>query len=269
MQTDGPRSIALHADVLAEVERRAAATGTEAAAYVNATLRRHLRLADPAAPAATTELEVQRDAYLQALLDRSAPRARDVVDAVLGSGVPVEDLYSEVLAPALQQVGHLWAMDELNVAQEHYATSVTQAIINTLAAEAPAATGQGRLAIVTSTPDELHLLGVQMVADVLQREGWEVVNLGAATPSADLVELVESECPDLVALSASTAGRLPGVADVLGALSELDPRPLIAVGGAIFTGPTADYARETGADLVLPGLRDLLPVLRERFPPLG
>ena len=92
---------------------------------------------------------------------------------------------------------------------------MTQALIATLAAEAAPAAGQGRMAIVTSTPDELHLLGVQMVADVLQREGWEVVNLGAATPAGDLVELVEAEVPDLVALSASTAGRLPGVEEVL------------------------------------------------------
>lgn len=254
-------------DVLAEVERRAAAAGMTPGEYVNGTLRRHLRLVDPGV-VAPPSLEVQRDAYLHALLDRNAPRARELVDAVLAAGVPVEDLYAEVLAPALREVGHLWALDELNVAQEHYATSVTQALIATLAAEAPAPHGQGRLAVVTNTPDELHLLGVQMVADLLQREGWEVVNLGAATPAADLIELVEAEVPDLVALSASTAGRLPGVADALRALSALDPRPLVAVGGSLFNGAAAEFAREHGADLVLTDPRDLLVEVRERFPPL-
>jgi methanogenic corrinoid protein MtbC1 len=254
-------------DVLAEIERRAAAAGVGAAEYVNATLRRHLRLADPG-HAGMPSLDVQRDAYLQALLDRSAPRARDVADAVLAAGVAVEDLYSDVLAPALQEVGHLWAVDEITVAQEHYATSVTQALIATLAAEAAPGPGVGRLAIVTSTPDELHLLGVHMVADVLQREGWEVVNLGAATPAGDLVSLVETEVPDLVALSASTAGRLPGVTEVLQGLAELDPRPVVVVGGGLFTGRGADFAREHGADLVLSDLREFLAEVRERFPPL-
>ena len=162
----------------------------------------------------------------------------------------------------------MWALAELNVAQEHYATSVTQALIATLAAEAPTPDGQGRLAIVTSTPDELHLLGGQMVADVLQREGWEVVNLGAATPAADLVELVESEIPDLVALSASTAGRLPGVAEVLHALAAVDPKPLIVVGGGLFSSHSAGFARELGADLVVNDVRHLLGAVREHFPPL-
>ena len=254
-------------DVQAEVERRAAACGQDVATYLNQALRRHLRLTHPGLEA-TPSLEVQRDAYLQALLDRSAPRAREVADAVLSAGVPVEDLYAEIFAPALAAVGHMWALDELNVAQEHYATSVTQALIATLAAEAPSAEGQGRLAVVTSTPDELHLLGVQMVSHVLQREGWEVVNLGAATPAADLVELVQTEIPDLIALSASTAGRLPGVTDVLAALSDLDPKPLVVVGGSLFNGQAAGMAMELGADLVLRDLRELVEMVRERFPPL-
>ena len=254
-------------DVLAEVERRAAAAGAGVAEYVNATLRRHLRLVDPDLTLPPS-LEVQRDAYLHALLERSAPRAREVADAVLSAGVPVEDLYADVFAPALQEVGHMWAVDRITVAQEHYATSVTHALIATLAAEAPPASGQGRMAIVTSTPDELHLLGVDMVADVLHREGWEVINLGAATPAADLVQLVREEVPDLVALSASTAGRLPGVAEVLRELSALDPKPLVAAGGGLFSGKAADFAREHGADLVLTDLRDLLTTIRERFPPL-
>ena len=253
-------------DVRAEVERRAAASGVDVARYVNETLRRHLRMVHPTSP--TPSIEVQRDAYLQALLDRNAPRAREVAEGVLAAGVPIADLYADVLAPALHEVGHMWALDELNVAQEHYATSVTQALIATLSADAPAGEGQGRLAVVTSTPDELHLLGVQMVSDILHREGWEVMNLGAATPAADLLELIESECPDLLALSASTAGRLPGVTDVLQAVAQLDPRPFVVTGGSLFTGQAAALASELGADLVLTDLRELVGAVRERFPPL-
>jgi methanogenic corrinoid protein MtbC1 len=254
-------------DVRAEIERRAEAAGVDAATYLNGMLRRHLRLSDPGESSAPA-LDVQRDAYLQALLDRSAPRAREVIEAAVAGGTPVADLYAEVFAPALAEVGHMWALDELNVAQEHYATSVTHGLISTLSVEATAVEGEGRLAVVTSTPDELHLLGAAMVADVLRREGWEVLDLGAATPAAALVELVEAEQPDLVALSASTAGRLPGVADVLAALASLDPRPLVVVGGALFAGQAAAMATEMGADLVLTDVRDLVRELRTRFPPL-
>jgi methanogenic corrinoid protein MtbC1 len=260
------RPIAFDPAVLDEAERRAQATGHDLSAFVNDSLRRQMRLlAPPMAGAAP--IEVHRDAYLKALLERDAARARDVVRQALESGVAIPDLYAEVLGPALTRVGHMWALNEINVAQEHYATSVTQTLMGTLAVEAPAPAG-GRLAVVTSTPDELHLLGGQMVADILRREGWEVMDLGAATPAGDLAELVEMECPDLVALSASTAGRLPGVADVLGQLADVEPRPLVVVGGSLFSGQTSDYALEMGADLVLSDVRELIDALRERFPPM-
>lgn len=203
--------------------------------------------------------------YLQALLNRDARRAREVIETAVRAGVPVPVVYTEIFEPALQEVGHLWATDRLNVAQEHFATSVTQSLLAALGPQIRVAPTEGRLAIVTSTPDELHQLGTQMVCDVLEAEGWEVLNLGAATPAADLMELVETECPDLVALSASTAGRLPGVAEVLPLLAATHPRPLVVVGGALFRAQAGDWARELGADHVISDVRQLVDVLREHF----
>lgn len=203
--------------------------------------------------------------YLQALLDRDASRAREVVESAVDSGVAVPDVYAEILEPALREVGHLWAMDRLNVAQEHFATSVTQNVLATLGPRIRVPPTEGRLAIATGAPDELHQLGVQMVSDLLEAEGWEVLNLGAATPAADLLELVEMECPDLVALSASTAGRLPGVAEVLPLLAAVRPRPLVVVGGSLFTPEAGELAKELGADLVISDARALVHALRERF----
>jgi methanogenic corrinoid protein MtbC1 len=233
---------------------------------VAAAVRREL-LAHPRAQAAADPATLQALSadYLRALIARDARVARAVVESAIATGVPVADLYADVIGPALAQIGHQWAMGELNAAEEHFATSLTQTLIAGLAPGGAERTG-GRLAVVTSTPDELHGVGAQMVADLLEREGWEVLALGAATPAADLVELVEQECPDLVALSASTAGRLPGVAEVLPRLAALRPRPLIAVGGRLFSGESAELARSLGADLVVGDVRALLATLRERFP---
>lgn len=263
------RAICFDADVLGEAERRAAA---DLDAFVNEAVRRELR------DAAVTEaaigearaggLDGWRDAYLGALLDRDPRRAREVVDAATASGVEVADLYTEIFAPVLAEIGHRWAVEELNVAHEHFATSVTQALIATLAGARRAAPAGGRLAVVSAVPDELHQVGVQMVADLLERDGWEVLALGAATPAADLAQLVEMEAPDVVALSATTAGRLPGVAEVLPAVTRIDPRPLIVVGGGLFTRDAAAVALDLGADLVISDVRVLLERLRERFPPL-
>lgn len=265
------RAICFDADVLEEAERRvAAAPQGDLSGFVNDAVRRELRVAAvgaaAVAEAAAGGIEGWREAYLGALIDRDARRAREVVDAAVAAGVGIADIYTDVFEPALGDIGHRWAVEGLNVAQEHFATSMTQALMATLAPSLRSAPAGGRLAVVSAVPDELHQLGVQMVADLLEHDGWEVLALGAATPAADLAELVEMERPDLVALSASTAGRLPGVAEVLPALAALDPRPLVVAGGRLFTEQAAAVALDLGADLVISDIRLLLAHLRERFP---
>jgi methanogenic corrinoid protein MtbC1 len=120
--------------------------------------------------------------------------------------------------------------------------------------------------VVTASPEELHTVGAQMVADVLRRDGWEVLPLGAATPAGSLLELVDNEAPDVVAISTTTAGRVPGLEEVLRGLAEVRPRPLVVVGGGMHTAAAARFVRGLGADVVTSDLRELRAVLEERFP---
>jgi methanogenic corrinoid protein MtbC1 len=214
-------------------------------------------------------LHDHRDAFLDALLRRDSARARGAVEAALDAGVPVPDVYLGVLEPALREVGHRWAMGALNVAEEHYATALAQSILDALSRQLPRAARDGRLAVVTGTPDEQHVVGARMVADFLEADGWEVLLLGPGAPARDLVALVESEQPDLVALSTATAGVLDGVAEVLAALTALRPKPYIVAGGQFWTSVTRDAALELGADLVVHDPRELAALVRERIPPLA
>ena len=214
-------------------------------------------------------LDEHRADFLDALLARDSARARRTVEDALASGIPVPDLYLGVLDPALREIGHRWAMGEINVAEEHYATAVAQSILDGLSRRLLRAPPDGRLAVVTGTPGEQHALGARMVADFLEADGWEVMLLGPAAPAADLVALVEHEQPDLVALSTATAGALDGVSEVLGALATLRPRPFIVAGGQFWTASTRATAFELGADHVEQDPRALVAELHSRVPPPG
>jgi MerR family transcriptional regulator, light-induced transcriptional regulator len=213
------------------------------------------------------EIGGRRDAYLHALLARESARASGVVADALTDGVAIEDIYLRILQPALYEIGHQWATGELNVAEEHYATAVTQQLLETLSARMRVPPTDGRLAVVTGTPGELHEIGARMVADFLEADGWEVLQLGASTPAPDLAALVASERPDLVALSTATAGSLPGIAEVLTRLRRCRPRPLLVVGGQFWTAENSRSARSLGADLVTSDPRDLVALARDRVPP--
>ncbi len=109
-----------------------------------------------------------------------------------------------------------------------------------------------------------------MVADFLEGDGWEVLNLGASTPARDLARLVDAEQPDVVALSASTPGRAPRHGGGAWRRCARCARARWWCSAASCgRGEARREAEALGADLVLDGPTELVARLRERFPPLG
>lgn len=257
--------------LLEELERHLAADGEDLSRFVNAAVDRALHgderaLRPPAGLHAVPDLEPCAEGFRHALLARDARRARGLIEDAVHRGAAIVDVYGAVIEPALRQIGELWALDEITVAQEHFATEATVQIMSALAPDRRLAPTRGRLAVVGGSPEELHAVGARMVADVLERAGWEVVALGAATPADDLVALAAEEQPDLVALSTATIGRLPGAEEAVQRLATLEPRPLIAVGGGLYAGGVIRLAREWGAEIVTSDLRVLMGEVAVRFP---
>jgi methanogenic corrinoid protein MtbC1 len=268
------RPIRFQSGLLEELEERLHRDGEDLSHFVNAAVDRALhgdeRTREPVPEPLTAEaLGDASSAYRRALLARDDRRARAEVEALVRRGVRIVDLYTAVLGPALEEIGELWALDEVSVADEHYATEVTAQLLTVLAPDRRLAPTRGRLAVITASPDEQHVLGARMLADLLERGGWEVIALGPGAPAAALADLVATECPDVVALSTSTVGRLPGAEEAVAMLHRVRPRPLVAVGGALYRGPVVELARTWGADVVTSDLAVLVDELRRRFPPVS
>ena len=202
---------------------------------------------------------------MDALMARDSHRARAVIDRALQAGADPGDLDLEVLRAALNAFGELWAEGEVSVAHEHFVTGITEGVMALLASRMRQAPVGGRLALVACPSGERHALGARMIGDFLEAEGWEVLALGADTPARDLLELVDDEQPDLIALSVTMPGCLDGALELLGALGTVEPRPCVAVGGGAWP-ETTDPAR-VGVDIVAGDPRDLVAKLREYLPP--
>jgi methanogenic corrinoid protein MtbC1 len=266
------RPIRFQSALLDELEQRLHRGGEDLSHFVNAAVDRALHgdertLTLVPEPMTAVAFQDAATAYRRALLARDDRQARAQVEGLVRHGVRVVDIYTSVLAPALEEIGDLWSLDEVSVADEHYATEVTAQLLSVLAPDRRLAPTRGRLAVVTASPDEQHALGARMLADLLERGGWEVIALGAAAPAGALADLVASECPDVVALSTTTVGRLPGAEEAVGMLHRVRPRPLIVAGGALYRGPVVELARAWGADIVTSDLAQAVDELRRRFPP--
>jgi methanogenic corrinoid protein MtbC1 len=204
--------------------------------------------------------------YLRYLLKPDGRAARTVIERALSTGVPAAALYLRVIAPAMYEIGRLWETAQISVAQEHLSTQITQAAIATLGIYLHGGDpiGAGRVALVCSSPGELHALGTQMVTDFLETQGWEVLNLGADTPAAEVAALARQQKASIVALSTALPGHLPSVARACQLLRQLPHPPFIAVGGRAYGGD-AQRALGLGADAFADDPERLLELLGQRF----
>jgi 5-methyltetrahydrofolate--homocysteine methyltransferase len=94
---------------------------------------------------------------------------------------------------------------------------------------------------------DLHDIGKNLVAMMLEGSGFQVIDLGADVPPERFVEVIRKEAPDLVGLSALLTTTMPMMRETVEALAIAGVRDKVKVmvGGA---GVTQSYADEIGAD---------------------
>lgn len=218
-------------------------------------------------PSSRIALGPLRQQYFDALWARDSHRARAIIDRGLAAGAAPADVALEVLVPTLRAFGDQWEHGDVTIAQEHYATGITEGVMAMLATRMRRPPRGGRLAVVTCPVGERHGLPARILGDFLESAAWEVIVTGPDVPTRDLLELVADEQPDLVCVSVTLPQHAEAAVELLGALGTVEPRPVLAVGGQAWDGNTR-IAKAIGADLAAGDPRELLAILAERLPPL-
>jgi methanogenic corrinoid protein MtbC1 len=153
--------------------------------------------------------------YLDALLGTDRRTACQMVVDAAADGVPIRDLYLHVFQPCLREIGQLWHAHEISVAREHYCTAAAQLAMSQLYPYIVRTPRNGRRLIATCVGDELHEVGIRMVADFFEMDGWDTVYLGANTPAEAILRgLAESRC-DLLAVSTTITAHIHETADLI------------------------------------------------------
>ncbi len=177
--------------------------------------------------------------YLLHLLEREQQPAINLVLRLQEEGRSLAEIHERILAPALAEVGRMWHLEEASIADEHFATAATRLAMAELRAANRRRHDCGRRVVCTAVGGDLHDLGVRMVADVFESEGWSVECLGADMPPEDIVSTLRGDDDrriDLLAVSANTLLLMRPIADLFRLLREQMPetRPRTIVGGRPF-----------------------------------
>jgi len=183
-----------------------------------------------------------------AVLGGDATLARQLVATALSEGAEASDVLAAALVPAMADAGDRFERGEFFVPDLLVAGRAMKAAFEPIrpklaAAGVPAA---GRVVIGTVQGD-LHDIGKNLVAAMLEGAGFDVVDLGADVAPGRFVEAVAAHAPDIVALSALLSTTVTGMSDTLRALESagVRDRVRVIVGGAPVD---AAFARAIGAD---------------------
>jgi methanogenic corrinoid protein MtbC1 len=187
--------------------------------------------------------------YLLAILEGDRRRATKLILNAAEAGHPVADLYLKVLLPVQEESGRMWQEDEINVAEEHFATATTRMIMAQLRQYVPAKPSTDKTLLSAAVAGNQHDTGLHAVAEFFEMDGWRVIQLGADVPMTDLLQAVKFYQPDLIALSASMRTQLSTLRETIAALraEEGGSALKILIGGRAIAGAD-DLAAQYDAD---------------------
>lgn len=187
--------------------------------------------------------------YLDALLqgDRNSA-SRLILDAVR-DGMPVKDIYIKIFQESQHEIGRLWQLNKITVAQEHFCTAATQMIMSQLYPYIFTTPRKGLKLVAACVTDELHDIGIHIVADFFEMDGWDTTYLGANTPTKDIIRTIIETKSNMVGLSATIAYHLHDLRHLIRSIraDEACRGTFIMVGGYPFN-KASDLWRDLGAD---------------------
>jgi len=110
----------------------------------------------------------------------------------------------DIVAPLTGRVGEAWEDGRFEVFEEHLFTELTKRVLRQAIAGLSGGRASPRV-LLTSVPDEQHILGLLMIEALLALEGAECIPLGTQMPLLEISRAAEAHRADIVALSFSIA----------------------------------------------------------------
>jgi len=175
--------------------------------------------------------EEQREALIELLMRGDRRECFALVTSWEATSLSEEELYDEILIPALVSIGNDWEANRQNVVNEHIATQIIKHILSYKAVTSTKRPSNGKSALLGCVPGEHHDVAALMLTNILERDGWSVRYFGASVPGKDLIAFALSMRPDLLGLTMKSFSCLQSTIELLDELKQSLPSTRIMMGG--------------------------------------
>ncbi len=189
------------------------------------------------------------DDLRQSVIEGNRNQAQELLQKAIAENVPAEQILQQGLISAMAEVGRMFECGEFFVPEMLIAARAMQRGLSILRPYLITAKVQaiGKV-IIGTVQGDLHDIGKNLVAMMLEGAGFDVIDLGVDVSPEKYVQAVREHHPDLVACSALLTTTMPRMKDIVDALKEngLRDQVKVLIGGAPVT---ENFANQIGADL--------------------
>ncbi len=174
--------------------------------------------------------------YFEYILKGQKTKAIDLILAKIKKEKSIIDIYLEVFEPTMKKVGLLWEKGKLSIDKEHYFSYVTLDIMAQLHNYFPDIKSKKYTIIGTTVPGEKHNIGLKMLMNIFELQGWEAYYYGTNTPNLNIVNAIEENNANIIALSATMPYNINNLQNTIEVIrNKVDKDKLkIIVGGRAF-----------------------------------
>ena len=183
----------------------------------------------------------------------------DLVKAELDKGMEINSILNDGLIGAMDIVGKKFSDGELFVPEMLQAAKAMKAGLEVLKPHlsGEAAVTKGTIVIGTVKGD-LHDIGKNLVAMMMEGAGFNVVDLGVDVAADKFVQSARENSAGVVALSALLTTTMPAMETTVAAIKEAGLAAMTIIGGAPVTEAFADQVGSDGCSDDAPGAVELV-----------
>jgi 5-methyltetrahydrofolate--homocysteine methyltransferase len=175
-----------------------------------------------------------------------APKVEELTKQAIADNLPVGDILTKGLIGGMSVIGVRFKANEVYVPEVLIAARAMKAgMVHLKPLLADSDVKPLGKVIIGTVKGDLHDIGKNLVAMMLEGAGFEVVDAGIDVPAEKFIELIKEHNPNVVGLSALLTTTMPGMETSIKAIKDSGIDVKTMIGGAPVT---QKYADEINAD---------------------
>lgn len=187
--------------------------------------------------------------------------ADELAKRALDEGVKPDEILDEALVPAMEKVGDKFNRKEIYVPQMLMAAKAMNSAMAHLKPyfQSGETKRKGKF-IVGTVSGDLHDIGKNLVAMMIEGGGWEVIDLGVDVGTEKFVKALDENPGAVIGLSALLTTTMENMKNTVSAIKEKYSDSKILIGGAPVT---MEYCEKIGADFYSPDPQGAVNYLKQ------